>query len=137
MPLHLEIVTPEASVFSDEVDSVVVPGIDGEAGLLPQHAPLVTTIQPGELRYSKGGQEEYLALGEGFVEISDDRVAVITDLAASEAEIDEVTVEEAMARAEATLKAPADHTAEELAAVQVSIQKAMAQLKVKRRRRSL
>lgn len=137
MSLHLEIVTPEASVFSDEVDSVVVPGIDGEAGLLPSHAPLVTTIQPGELRYTKAGAEEFLALGEGFVEISSDRVAVITDLAASEAEIDESTVEEALARAHATLNAPEDHNAEELAAVQVSIQKAMAQLRVKRRRRTL
>ncbi len=137
MPLHLEIVTPEASVFADEVDSVVVPGIDGEAGLLPSHAPLVTTIQPGELRYTKDGTEEYLALGEGFVEISEDRVAVITDLAASEAEIDEQTVEQALARAHETLKDPQDHNAEELAAVQVAIQKAMAQLKVKRRRRSL
>ncbi len=137
MPLHLEIVTPEAKVFADEVDSVVIPGIDGEAGLLPSHAPLVTTIQPGELRYTKGGQEEYLALGEGFVEISSDAVAVITDLAASEAEIDEVTVEEAMARAHATLEDPGDHSAEELASVQASIQKSMAQLRVKRRRRSL
>ena len=137
MPLHLEIVTPESKAFSDEVDDVVIPGVLGEAGLLPQHAPLVSTLHPGELRYHKDGQEEFLAVGEGFVEISDDRVAVITDLADTEADIDEDTVAAAMAKAEETLKNPGDHTAEELAAVQVAIQKSMAQLKVKRRRRTL
>jgi len=137
MALHLEIVTPEAKIFSKEVDTVVIPGMNGEAGLLPNHAPLVTTLLPGELRYMKDGQEEALAIGEGFVEISADRVSVITDLAAGEADIDEKKVEEAMAKAEDALKNPGDASMEDLAAVQASIQKSMAQLRVKRRRRSI
>jgi len=137
MPLQLEIVTPEAKVFSDEVDSVVIPGMTGEAGLLPNHAPLVTTLQPGELRYMKSGQEEAFAIGEGFVEISADRVSIMTDLAAGDADIDESAVEAAMAKAQETLKNPGDASTEDLAAVQASIQKSMAQLRVKRRRRSL
>jgi len=134
--MRLDIVTPEKRAFSDEVDSVVVPGIEGEMGILPAHAPLVTTLHPGELRYMKGGEEESLAIGTGVVEISHDNVSVITDMAVEEAEIDEAAVEEALARAEKAL-AEEDHGAEEVAAVQAMIQKSLAQLHIKRRRRRL
>ncbi len=97
MPLKLEIVTPEKKMFSDEVDSVVLPGIDGELGVLPNHAPLVTMLKPGELSYTKGGETIYLAVGEGFVEVLPTSVAVMTDMAVGESEIDEAAVEEALA----------------------------------------
>ena len=70
MPLKLEIVTPEARIFSDEVDSVVLPGVEGEMGIRPAHANLVTTLKPGELRYTKGGKTTEMAVGEGLVEVT-------------------------------------------------------------------
>jgi F-type H+-transporting ATPase subunit epsilon len=79
MPLKLEIVTPEARVFSDEVDTVVLPGFEGELGVLPMHAPLVTTLQPGELRYTKAGKTTELAVGEGLVEITGQSARILTD----------------------------------------------------------
>ena len=137
MSLLLEIVTPEAKTFSGQVDTVVVPGVQGEAGLLPNHAPLVSTLQPGELRYTADGKEEFLAVGEGFAEISGDRVAVITDLAVGDSDIDEAAVEEAMKKAEESMKNLDGQDPEEMAALQVAIQKSLAQLNVKRKRRSL
>ena len=89
MPLQLEIVTPEARVFSDEVDSVVLPGAEGELGVLPQHAPLVTTLKPGELRYTKASKVLEYCVGEGLVEITGSAVRVLTDIALDEAGIDE------------------------------------------------
>ena len=103
MPIQLEIVTPERKIFSDEVDGVVIPGIEGEMGVLPQHAPLVTTLAPGELRYTKGNKEEELAIGQGFVEITATKVSVLTDMAMSDDEIDETAVQEALDRAEKSL----------------------------------
>ncbi len=133
--MRLEIVTPERKAFSDEVDSVVVPGAEGELGLLKAHAPLVANLGPGELRYLKGGEEHYLAIGSGIVEVSNDRVSVLTDMALDASEIDESAVEKALARAQETLKDPG--TPEDLAAMQMVIQKSMAQLHIKRRRRSV
>lgn len=133
MGFRLEIVTPERRTFSDEVDGVVIPGSEGELGVLEGHAPLVTTLLPGELRYSKGGEEESLAVGEGVVEITRDRVAVLTDLAVSTSDIDEAAVEEALKRAEAALSEKM--TDEEIATVEASIQKSLAQLHLKRKRR--
>lgn len=133
--MRLDIVTPEKMAFSDEIDSVVVPGSEGEMGILKKHAPIVTTLKPGELRYMKDGEEHSLAIGTGVVEISKDRVSVLTDMALEEKEIDEDAVEKALQRASESL-----HTLsgpEEIAAVQVAIQKSMAQLHIKRRRRRL
>lgn len=133
--MRLDIVTPEKKAFSDEVDSVVVPGSEGEAGILPSHAPLVSALKPGELRYLKGGEEHYLAIGTGLVEISHDRVSVLTDMALGEAEIDESAVEKAL---ESAQKALSEEThPEEIAAAAVLIQKQLAQLHVKRKRRRL
>jgi F-type H+-transporting ATPase subunit epsilon len=134
MPLKLEIVTPEKRIFSDEVDTAVLPGIEGELGILPQHAPLVTVLKPGELSYTTGGKTSYLAVGEGFVEVTAGSVAVMTDMAVNEAEIDEKSVEDALQRAKDSLAGISND--EEVATVQAAIQKSLAQLHVKRRRRT-
>jgi F-type H+-transporting ATPase subunit epsilon len=138
MPIQLEIVTPEARVFSDEVDSVVLPGFEGEMGVLPMHAPLVTTLQPGELRYFKSGKSTELAVGEGLVEITGSTAKILTDMAIHVEDIDEHAVEEALARASHALESlKHGEQQEEVAAVMASIQRATAQLHVKRRRKSI
>jgi F-type H+-transporting ATPase subunit epsilon len=140
MSLKLEIVTPEKRVFSDTVDTVVLPGSEGELGVLEAHVPLVTALNPGELAYVKEGVTHHLAVGTGFVEITGHRVAVLTDMAMAESDIDERAVEEALKRAEETverLKTSPDLGGEELATVMASIQRSTAQLRVKRRRNSL
>ena len=130
--LHLEIVTPEARIFEAEVDKVVVPGVEGELGILPHHTSLMTQLQPGELRIYQNGKESRLAVGEGFLEVRPDKVSVLTDMALHEAEIDEKAVEEAVARAEKEMK-DQSLSHEELATVQASLQKSLAKLRVKRR----
>ncbi|MGI8891058.1 MAG: ATP synthase F1 subunit epsilon [Chthoniobacterales bacterium] len=132
--LRLEIVTPEAKAYSEDVDMVVLPGTDGELGIYPQHVPVLTTLKPGELRVFKSGQETSLAVGEGFAEITGDSVSVLTDMALESTAIDEAAAEAAVARAQAAMKD--DLGGEEVAAVQASLQKALAQLSVKRRRRN-
>ena len=138
MPLKLEIVTPEARIFSDEVDSVVLPGAEGEMGVLPQHANLVTTLNHGELFYTKGGKSSHLAVGEGLVEITGTTTRILTDMAIGVEDIDEKVVEEALERAKHALeniKPGADN--EEVAAVIAMIQRSTAQLHVKRKRHTL
>ncbi|MEI6337198.1 MAG: ATP synthase F1 subunit epsilon [Verrucomicrobiota bacterium] len=131
--LRLEIVTPEAKTYSNDVDSVVIPGVDGELGILPLHVALMTQLLPGELRITKDGQETRLAVGEGFVEVTGKTVSVLTDMAVPESDIDESAAEEAIRRAEAAMKE--EHLDEEgLANVQASLLKSLAQLRVKRRR---
>ena len=131
--LRLEIVTPEAKAYSDDVEMVVLPGMDGELGVYPQHVPVLTSLMPGELRVFKGGKEISLAVGEGFAEITGDSISVITDMALESTAIDESAAEAAIARAKAAMKG--DLGGEEVAAVQASLQKALAQLHVKRRHR--
>ena len=131
--LHLEIVTPEQKAYSDDVDSVVIPGVEGELGVLPEHVPLMTQLLPGELRVLKGGEELRLAVGEGFIEISADKVAVLTDMAIRETDIDESAAEDAVRRAEEAMKENKLND-EEYATVQASLQKSLAQIRVKRRR---
>jgi F-type H+-transporting ATPase subunit epsilon len=132
--LRLEIVTPEKTAYSEDVEMVTLPGSEGELGVYPNHVPLLTTLNPGELRVLKGGKETFLAIGEGFVEITASTVSVLTDMALEPAIIDESAAEAAVARAKAAMKD--DLGAEEVAAVQASLQKALAQLHVKRRRHS-
>ncbi len=132
--LRLEIVTPEKTAYSEDVEMVTLPGSEGELGVYPNHVPLLTTLNPGELRVLKGGRETFLAIGEGFVEITASTVSVLTDMALEPGVIDESAAEAAVARAKAAMKD--DLGAEEVAAVQASLQKALAQLHVKRRRRS-
>ncbi len=131
--LRLEIVTPEARTYSDDVDSVVIPGIEGELGILPEHMGLMTQLLPGELRVVKDGEELRLAVGEGFVEVTQKKVSVLTDMAVRESDIDEQAAEEAMKRAEEAIKSGALDS-ENYASVQAAIEKSMAQLRVKRRR---
>ena len=104
MPFHLDIVTPEKKVFSDAVDNVYLPGADGEIGVLPMHAGLMTALKPGELRYLHNGQVVTLAIGSGFAEITQSKVVVLTDMALGEAEIDELSAEEAIQRAQEKLQ---------------------------------
>ena len=132
--LRLEIVTPEKTAYSEDVEMVTLPGSEGELGVYPNHVPLLTTLNPGELRVLKGGRETFLAIGEGFVEITASTVSVLTDMALEPSVIDESAAEAAVARAKAAMKD--DLGAEECAAVQASLHKALAQLHVKRRRRS-
>ena len=132
--LRLEIVTPEKTAYSEDVEMVTLPGSEGELGVYPNHVPLLTTLNPGELRVLKGGKETFLAIGEGFVEITGTSVSVLTDMALEPAVIDEHAAEAAVARAQKAMKE--DLGSEEVAAVQASLQKALAQLHVKRRRRS-
>ncbi|MBV9658155.1 MAG: ATP synthase F1 subunit epsilon [Verrucomicrobia bacterium] len=133
--LRLEIVTPDAKTFSEDVDMVTMPGADGELGILPLHAPLMTQLKPGELRISKGGKETVLAVGDGFAEVLPHRVSILTDLAVTEHDIDEAAVQSALERAQAA-KANKDLGSEEQATVEAAIAKSLAQLHVKRRRRS-
>jgi len=130
--LKLEIVTPEKTAYSEDVEMVTLPGSEGELGVYPNHVPLLTTLNPGELRVLKDGRESFLAVGEGFVEITGDAVSVLTDMALEPAAIDEHAAEAAVARAQKAMKE--DHGSEEVAAIQASLQKALAQLHVKRRR---
>ena len=130
--LKLEIVTPERTAYSEDVEMVTLPGAEGELGVYPNHVPLLTTLNPGELRVLKEGKETFLAIGEGFVEVTASTVSVLTDMALDVTAIDESAAEEAVARARAAMKE--DLGSEEVALVQASLQKALAQLHVKRRR---
>ena len=133
MPLRLEIITPESRAYSDDVDMVVLPGLEGEMGIYPMHVPLMTQIKPGELVVTKGRDTLHLAVGEGFVEITQDHVNVLTDMAIEEQHIDTGLAEEAVKRAETSLK-EGNLGDEEVAAVQAALQRSMAQLNLKRRR---
>src|SRR6266513_3271222 len=129
--LKLEIVTPEAKTYSDDVEMVTLPGVEGEMGISPMHVPLMTQIVAGELSVRKGGQDYFLAVGEGFVEITADKVAIMTDMAIRAEQIDEAKAEEARKRAESRLQEKL--TDEETAMVSAALMHSLAQLKVKRR----
>ncbi|MEO7297972.1 MAG: F0F1 ATP synthase subunit epsilon [Verrucomicrobiota bacterium] len=131
--LKLEIVTPEAKTYSEDVDMVTLPGIAGEMGIYPNHVPLMTQVVPGEIIARKGGQDYHLAIGEGFAEITGTRVAILTDMAIRAENIDEAKAEEARQRAEARLAEKIDD--EESAMVSAALAHSLAQLKVKRRQR--
>ncbi len=129
--LKLEIVTPEGKAYSEDVEMVTLPAVEGEMGIYPQHVPVLTQIIPGEIVVRKGGRDYFLAVGEGFVEITSERVAILADMALRAENIDEAKAEEARQRAEARL---AEHLDEEEAAmVSAALTHSLAQLKVKRR----
>ena len=130
--LKLEIVTPEAQTYSDDVEMVTLPGSEGEMGIYPHHVPLMTQLAPGEVVVRKDGQDIFLAVGEGFVEITGDHVAILTDMAIKADSIDEAKAEEARRRAEARLAEQID--AGENAIVSAALANALAQINVKRRR---
>lgn len=131
--LKLEIVTPEAKIYSEDVDMVTLPGVEGEMGIYPMHIPLMTQIAHGEIVARKGGVDHYLATGEGFVQITGDRVAILTDMAIKADDIDEAKAEEARKKAEARLAEKL--TDEEQATVQAALLHSLTQLNVKRRTR--
>ena len=130
--LKLEIVTPEAQTYSDDVEMVTLPGIEGEMGIYPHHVPLMTQLAPGEVIVRKDGADIFLAVGDGFVEVTGDHVAILTDMAIKADDIDEAKAEEARRRAEARLAEQID--AGENAIVSAALANALAQIHVKRRR---
>jgi len=131
--IKLEIVTPEAKVFSDDVDMVTLTGTEGEMGILPQHMPLMTQLVAGEIVVKKGKETFFLAVGDGFVQVTGERVSILTDMAISADSIDEARAEEARRRAEARLAEKL--TSEEAAHIHAALAHANTQVKVKRRRK--
>ena len=132
--LKLEIVTPSAVVYSEDVSLVALPGRHGDMGIYPNHVPLMTKVAAGEVEVTRDGQKEMLAVGEGFAEVTVDRVSILTDMAALEADIDEAKAEEALKAAEDRLKGES-LSDEQVIAAEAAAAAALAQLKVKRRNR--
>ena len=135
MPLTLEIVTPDARVYSDTIDTVVIPTVEGEVGILPGHIPLLAQIEHGELRVTKGAVFQLLAVSGGFVEVEGDRVHVLAEHAITEEKIDEKAVEEALKRAEKELADAKDIDPQQYEHLQSLVRYSGVQLAVKRRRR--
>ena len=130
--IKLEIVTPEAKTYSEDVDMVTLTGIEGEMGILPQHMPLMTQLVAGEIIAKKGAETIFLAVGDGFVQVTGEKISILTDMAIRAENIDGVKAEEARQRAEARLAEKLGD--EETAMVQSSLLHALTQLKVKQRR---
>jgi F-type H+-transporting ATPase subunit epsilon len=130
--LRLEIITPEATVYSEDVDMVTLPAVDGQIGIFPLHIRLMTQMVPGELMVRKDGHDELLAVGGGLVEVTRDSVSILTDMAVAADKIDEARAEEARQRAAARLREKL--SAEDLASVNAALSRSLAQLRVKRNR---
>jgi F-type H+-transporting ATPase subunit epsilon len=133
MTTRLSIVTAEREVFSDDVDEVVAPGVEGQLGILPHHAPLMTTLLPGELLVKKGGEEFYLAISGGFIEVRPDRIIVLADAAERVEEIDIARAEEAKRRAEQRLAEPMAGV--DMARAEAALRRSLVRLQVAQRRR--
>jgi F-type H+-transporting ATPase subunit epsilon len=134
MPLTLEIVTPEARVYSESVDTVVIPTVEGEIGILPGHIPLVAQVGAGELRATKGGVTQLLVVGGGFAQVTGEKVSILADSAIDEEKIDPNAVADAMKRAEDALKNKESLAAAEIERLEGVVRFSVAQLGVKRRR---
>jgi F-type H+-transporting ATPase subunit epsilon len=134
MPLRLEVITPERVVYTDDVDMVIAPATDGYVGILPHHAPLLTTLGPGEFRVKKGGTEEVLAVFGGFMDVRGDRVVVLTEDAEHAEEIDAKQAQDARDRAQQALQAGPMSAADE-ARARASLQRALVRIRVSERRR--
>ena len=133
MPMRLEIISAERVLFEGEVDAVVAPGVEGELGILPKHAALMTALQPGELRYRTGGAEEQFAVHGGFIDVHGDRVSVLADAAERVDEIDLARAEEAVTRARQRI---AEHQGDlNLERALQSLRRAQVRLNITRRRR--
>jgi F-type H+-transporting ATPase subunit epsilon len=135
MPLHLEIVTSERTVFSGDVDMVTIPGSEGVMGVLPHHAPVLSTLRPGELRVKIGGETHEFAIGGGFVDIHDNRVIILADSAERAEEIDIARAEAARARAAELLKNPPPNK-EDLFKLEASLRRNTVRINVAMRRRT-
>ena len=133
-PMRLEIITAEREVYSDDVDVLVAPGSEGELGILPHHAPLMTALQPGEIRVRKDGEEVFMAVSSGFLEVMDNKVTILADTAERSDEIDEARVQEALKRAEERIQV---HSSDmDLERAVASLRRSQARLKVAQRRRN-
>jgi len=131
--LRLEIITAERQVFADDINILVAPGIEGELGILPHHAPLMTMLQPGELLIRKDGEETYMVVTGGFLEVRPDKVIVLADACERAEEIDVTRAEEAKRRAEERLKTrPPDV---EAASIEAALRRSLSRLRVAGRRR--
>jgi len=134
MPMMLEIITAERQVFSDEVDMVVAPGIDGQLGILPRHAPLMTMLKPGALTVRKAGEEDmYVAVSGGFMEVLGNRVSILADACERSDEIDEERAQQAVQRAQERLASRSEDM--ELERVMASLRRAQVRVDLVRRRR--
>ena len=131
--LHLKIVTPEKVAIDEQVDMVTLNSSDGELGILPNHTNLMAKLIPGELRIKKSGKVDILATGDGFIQVSDNTLTILTDLAVNETDIDEKSLEDARKRAEAALEEKLSD--EEYAETLAVLEKSLVQLRVKRRHR--
>jgi F-type H+-transporting ATPase subunit epsilon len=131
--MKLEIVTPEGRIYSEDVEMVTLPGVVGQMGVYPDHVPFMTQMVPGEMIVRKDGCDSFIATGEGLIEVTPNQVSVLTDLAIAADRIDEAKAEEARRRAEARLHEKLSD--EEVAAVNASLARSLAQLRVKRRQR--
>jgi F-type H+-transporting ATPase subunit epsilon len=134
VPLRLEVITPERVVYAEDVDMVIAPATDGYVGILPHHAPLLTTLGPGEFRVKKGGVEQVLAVFGGFMDVRGDRVVVLTEDAEHAEEIDAKQAQDARDRAQQALQAGPMSAADE-ARARASLQRALVRIRVSERRR--
>ena len=132
--LKLQIITPEGLAYSEDVEIVGLRSVDGQIGILPRHIRLMTQMLPGEMMVRRNGREQFLAVGEGLVEVTGDSVAILTDMAIEAEKIDEAKAEEARQRAAARLQEMISD--EEVASVNASLARSLAQIRVKRRRRT-
>jgi F-type H+-transporting ATPase subunit epsilon len=135
MPIRCEIVSQDRPVFEGDVDIVVAPGVEGEMGILPHHAPLLTTLKPGVLRVRRSGQEQVFAISGGVMEVRPDVVTVLADAAEAAEEIDEARAEEARRRAEESLKSGLPRSSEAYLAAEAALRRSSLRLQVARRRR--
>jgi F-type H+-transporting ATPase subunit epsilon len=133
MPLQLEIVTPERLAFSDQVDAVFCPGVEGELGVLPHHAPLLSMLGLGELRIRKGAQEEFFAIAGGFVQVRPDKVVIMAELADLSSEIDLEAAEEARNEAQRAIQQGFEEPAD-LVQARASMERALLRIRVAERR---
>ena len=134
MPLLLEIVTPERLAYSDTVDAVNLPGVEGELGVLPHHAPLVSMLGVGELRIRKGGSEESFAIVGGFLQVRPDKVVVMAETADMASEIDLEKAQQARRDAEQALESGGRTDAVDLSAARAALQQALLRIRVAERR---
>ena len=135
LTLKLEIATPEGTVYSEDAELVTIPAVEGEMGVYPQHIRLMTKLVPGELSFHRNGQVNFLAVGEGLVEVTGNRISILTDMAVPAEKIDEVKAEQERLRADTQLRAQL--SAQDLATVNASLARSLAQLSVKRRGRKI
>jgi F-type H+-transporting ATPase subunit epsilon len=133
--IRCEVITAERVVFQDDVDMVVAPGSEGQLGILPHHAPLMTSLTFGELMLQRVGQEdEFIAIGGGFMEVGPDHVTILADSAERAEEIDEARAEEARRQAEKTMAQKAREDVD-FARAEANLRRSMVRLKVARRKR--